>query len=72
MNVANVKALHRATRRLLGFQHLVHRVEKSLMKLARRHHYRPSRVASAPAPRGRHRLAAGDGLGFVGDYYGER
>jgi hypothetical protein len=38
MNVANVKALHRAVRRLLGFRHLVTKVERSLAKLARKHH----------------------------------
>ncbi len=63
MNVANVKALHRAVRRLLGFKKLATKVENSLMKLARRHHYR------APAPPPRRRLPRGRGDMMLGDFY---
>ena len=65
MNVANVKALHRAVRRLLGFKKLATKVESSLMKLARRHHYRPQ-VQRVPAPR---RLGRGRGDLMLGDFY---
>jgi hypothetical protein len=65
MNVANVKALHRAVRRLLGFKKLATKVESSLMKLARRHHYRPS-LPPAPA---RRRLGRGRGDMMLGDFY---
>jgi hypothetical protein len=65
MNVANVKALHRAVRRLLGFKKLSTKVESSLMKLARRHHYRAPQVARAPA----RRLGRGRGDMMLGDFY---
>lgn len=65
MNVANVKALHRAVRRLLGFKHLANKIEKSLMTLARRHHYRPP-AAAAPF---RRRNGRGRGDMMLGDFY---
>jgi hypothetical protein len=40
MNVANIKALRRSVRRLLGFYHLSHQVMKSLGVLAKKHHLR--------------------------------
>lgn len=47
MNVANVHALRRATRRLAGFAHLAKRVMIELNKLSTRHHYRPAAPARA-------------------------
>jgi hypothetical protein len=72
MNMANVKALHRAVRRLVGFEHLYAKVWKSLHKLATkgpgRHRGGRARAPQAIVPMHR-RLGRGDGLGFVGDFY---
>jgi hypothetical protein len=71
MNMANVKALHRAVRRLVGFEHLYAKVWKSLHKLATKGPGRGRSRARHPqalVPM-HHRLKAGDGLGFVGDFY---
>jgi hypothetical protein len=72
MNVANVKALHRAVRRLVGFEHLYAKIWKSLHKLATkgpgRHRGGRARAPQALVPMHR-RLGRGDGLGFVGDFY---
>jgi hypothetical protein len=72
MNVANVKALHRAVRRLLGFRHLVTKVERSLAKLARKHHapFQRGRAETVRGPfRPRPLLKHGDPAGdfYMGD-----
>jgi hypothetical protein len=65
MNVANVKALKRATRRLLGFYHLSHQVMKSLGVLAHKKHVRPT-VHTLPSHRGQRLLPPGRGDFYMG------
>ncbi len=67
MNVANVRALKRSIRRLVGFYELSHKVMKELSKLA---HKRGHRFHTAPA---QHRLPAHRGQRLLapprGDFY---